>query len=158
MNPMNGTVLANNPIDEVENFLNLRSYATERRGSNEVVVAVQGKWNDMLIFFSFEENIAMIERLLESGVTPQPMQHATQGGVFEGMTFVLTGTLPTLTRALAEEIILSCGGKTSGSVSKKTSVVLAGESAGSKLEKAQKLGVEIIDEAEFLKRAQQTGA
>ena len=57
MNPMNGTVLANNPIDEVENFLNLRSYATERRGSNEVVVAVQGKWNDMLIFFSFEENM-----------------------------------------------------------------------------------------------------
>ena len=57
MNPMNGTVLANNPIDEVENFLNLRSYVTERRGSNEVVVAVQGKWNDMLNFFSFEENM-----------------------------------------------------------------------------------------------------
>lgn len=109
-------------------------------------------------FFSFEENIVMIERLLACGVTPQPMQRAAQGGVFDGMTFVLTGTLPTLTRAQAEEIILSCGGKTSGSVSKKTSVVLAGESAGSKLEKAQKLGVEIIDEAEFLKRAQQTGA
>ena len=59
MNPTNGTVLANNPIDEVENYLNLRSYATERRGSNEVVVAVQGKWNDMLIFFSFEENMRL---------------------------------------------------------------------------------------------------
>ena len=57
MNPTNGTILTSNPIDEVENFLNLRSYATERRGSNEVVVAVQGKWNDMLIFFSFEENM-----------------------------------------------------------------------------------------------------
>ena len=71
------------------------------------------------------------------------------------MTFVLTGTLPTLTRAQAEEIIQQNGGKASGSVSKKTSVVLAGENAGSKLEKAQSLGVEIIDEAEFLRRAGQ---
>ena len=106
-------------------------------------------------FFSFEENVAMIERLLESGVTPAPLAHAAQGGVFEGMTFVLTGTLPTLTRAQAEEIIQQNGGKASGSVSKKTSVVLAGENAGSKLEKAQSLGVEIIDEAEFLRRAGQ---
>ena len=63
---------------------------------------------------------------------------------------MLTGTLPTLTRAEAEEIIRKNGGKTSGSVSKKTSVVLAGESAGSKLTKAQSLGVRIMDEAEFL--------
>ena len=60
------------------------------------------------------------------------------------------GTLPTLTRAQAEEMIRQNGGKATGSVSKKTSVVLAGESAGSKLEKAQKLGVRIMDEAEFL--------
>ena len=72
------------------------------------------------------------------------------GDLFAGQTFVLTGTLPTLTRAQAEEIIRQNGGKTASSVSKKTSVVLAGESAGSKLEKAQKLGVRIMDEAEFL--------
>ena len=77
--------------------------------------------------------------------------------LFAGMTFVLTGTLPTLTRSEAEEIIRRNGGKAAGSVSKKTSVVLAGESAGSKLEKAKALGVRIMDEAEFLALVQQEG-
>ena len=70
---------------------------------------------------------------------------------FEGMTFVLTGTLPTFSRADASALIESYGGKVSGSVSKKTTFVLAGEDAGSKLTKAQALGVPVIDEAEFLK-------
>ncbi len=64
---------------------------------------------------------------------------------------MLTGTLPTLTRSAATEMIESCGGNSSRSVSKKTDYVLAGEDAGSKLAKAEKLGVAIIDEAEFLK-------
>jgi DNA ligase (NAD+) len=64
---------------------------------------------------------------------------------------VLTGTLPTLKREEAEQQILAAGGKVSGSVSKKTSYVLAGEEAGSKLEKARELGVAVIDEAEFLR-------
>lgn len=68
---------------------------------------------------------------------------------FRGQTFVLTGTLPTYTRDQAAQIIESFGGKVSGSVSKKTSYVLAGEAAGSKLTKAQELGVKIIDENEF---------
>jgi DNA ligase (NAD+) len=72
-------------------------------------------------------------------------------GPFAGRTFVLTGTLPTLTREQATAKIEALGGKTSGSVSKKTAYVLAGDEAGSKLEKAQKLGVKIIDEAEFLR-------
>ena len=72
-------------------------------------------------------------------------------GAFTGKTFVLTGTLPTLKREAAEQKILAAGGKVSGSVSKKTSFVLAGEEAGSKLEKAQALGVPVIDEATFLK-------
>ena len=65
------------------------------------------------------------------------------------MTFVLTGTLPTYTRSVAAEIIESLGGKVSGSVSKKTTYVLAGEEAGSKLDKANALGVTVIDEEEF---------
>ena len=68
---------------------------------------------------------------------------------FRGLTFVLTGTLPTYTRDQAAQIIESFGGKVSGSVSKKTAYVLAGEAAGSKLTKAQELGVKIIDEAQF---------
>lgn len=101
-------------------------------------------------FFADEENQAFVRRLLACGVRPQIHQQEEAGDLFAGMTFVLTGTLPTLTRAQAEEMIRKNGGKATGSVSKKTSVVLAGESAGSKLEKAQKLGVRIMDEAEFL--------
>ena len=101
-------------------------------------------------FFEDEENYAFVNRLLKLGVNPQSRAQEDAGTLFAGMTFVLTGTLPSLTRAEAEEIIRKNGGKTSGSVSKKTSVVLAGESAGSKLAKAQSLGVRIMDEAEFL--------
>jgi DNA ligase (NAD+) len=68
----------------------------------------------------------------------------------EGLTFVLTGTLPNLTREAAKEKIESAGGKVSGSVSKKTSYVVAGEEAGSKLDKANSLGVAVIDEAGLL--------
>ena len=72
-------------------------------------------------------------------------------GPFAGKTFVLTGTLPTLTREEATAKIEALGGKVSSSVSKKTDSVLAGDDAGSKLDKAQKLGVKIIDEKEFLR-------
>jgi DNA ligase (NAD+) len=68
----------------------------------------------------------------------------------EGLTFVLTGTLPTLTRELAKEKIESAGGRVSGSVSKKTSYVVAGQEAGSKLDKATSLGVAVVDEAGLL--------
>jgi len=78
-------------------------------------------------------------------------QPTAPAGPFAGKTFVLTGTLPTLTREEATAKIESLGGKVSGSVSKKTDFVLAGKEAGSKLDKAQKLGVKIISEAEFLK-------
>ena len=106
--------------------------------------------SSIIEYFADEENRAFVHALLDLGVAPQVHQQQETGDLFAGQTFVLTGTLPTLTRAQAEEIIRQNGGKTSGSVSKKTSVVLAGESAGSKLEKAQKLGVRIMDEAEFL--------
>ena len=77
-------------------------------------------------------------------------EEARAGGVFEGKTFVLTGTLPTLTRQQATEMIEKLGGKVSSSVSKKTDFVLAGEDAGSKLVKAQNLGVEVVSEEAFL--------
>ncbi len=75
----------------------------------------------------------------------------TKGEKLAGLTFVVTGTLPTMGRSEAQELIEKNGGKVSGSVSKKTSYVLAGEAAGSKLAKAQELGVPVLTEEEFLK-------
>lgn len=106
-------------------------------------------------YFADEENRRFVNRLLEAGVHPQMHAQQDAGTLFEGMTFVLTGTLPTLSRAQAQEMIRKNGGKATGSVSKKTSIVLAGESAGSKLDKARELGVRIIDEAQFLQMIEQ---
>ena len=99
-------------------------------------------------FFSLTETAEMIERLKKLGVNLKSLKEVTDTR-FAGLTFVLTGTLPTYTRSEASEIIEGFAGKVSSSVSKKTSYVLAGEEAGSKLEKAQKLGVKIISEEEF---------
>ena len=106
-------------------------------------------------YFADEENRRFVNRLLEAGVHPQMHAQQDAGTLFEGMTFVLTGTLPTLSRAQAQEMIRKNGGKATGSVSKKTSIVLAGESAGSKLDKARELGVRIIDEAQLLQMIEQ---
>lgn len=106
-------------------------------------------------YFADEENRRFVNRLLEAGVRPQMHAQQDAGTLFEGMTFVLTGTLSTLSRAQAQEMIRKNGGKATGSVSKKTSIVLAGESAGSKLDKARELGVRIIDEAQFLQMIEQ---
>ena len=106
-------------------------------------------------YFADEENRRFVNRLMEAGVHPQMHMQEDAGTLFEGLTFVLTGTLPTLSRAQAQEMIRKNGGKATGSVSKKTSIVLAGESAGSKLDKARELGVTIIDEAQFLSMIEQ---
>ena len=105
-------------------------------------------------YFSFEENRRMIAALLEAGVHPRETEKKT-GGVFEGMTIVVTGTLSGLSRKQAEDLIIENGGNAGSSVSKKTAFVVAGEAAGSKLTKAQQLGIEVIGEEEFLRRAQQ---
>ena len=102
-------------------------------------------------FFSFPENREMIARLLAAGVKPQEAAGKAEG-VFSGMSIVVTGTLPTLSRKDAEELIRSMGGTAAGSVSKKTAFVVAGEAAGSKLTKAESLGIEVIDEVELLRR------
>ena len=99
-------------------------------------------------YFAVEANRAMVERLKEVGLNTKSTKTAT-GDKFAGMTFVLTGTLPTYTRSAASEIIESLGGRVSSSVSKKTTYVLAGEDAGSKLDKANALGITVIDESQF---------
>ena len=102
-------------------------------------------------FFSFPENRELISRLLDAGLKPQEAQGQSEG-VFSGKSIVVTGTLPTLSRNEAEELIRRNGGTAASSVSKKTAFVVAGEKAGSKLTKAESLGIEIIDEAELLRR------
>ena len=101
-------------------------------------------------FFEEEQNLNLIEKLKNAGVNMQSLTENTDAdNRFEGLTFVLTGTLSEYSRKEVSDLIETFGGKTSSSVSKKTSYVLAGEEAGSKLVKAQSLGVQIISESEF---------
>lgn len=104
----------------------------------------------VLAFFAREGTADLLARLEKSGVNMQ-WTGEEKTTLLAGMTIVVTGTLPSLSRVQAEELIVKNGGKASGSVSKKTSYVLAGEAAGSKLTKANTLGVPVIDEAEFLR-------
>ena len=101
-------------------------------------------------FFHSQENENLLKDLEELGIKPISAEQP-KSNILNGQTFVLTGTLQNLTRDEASEIIKQHGGKTSSSVSKKTNFVLAGENAGSKLDKAQDLGVIILTEEEFLK-------
>lgn len=101
-------------------------------------------------FFHDEENIALLNKLKEANVNMAEEKTEKTSDKFQGLTFVLTGTLEAMGRSEASEIIQSLGGKASGSVSKKTSYVIAGANAGSKLTKAESLGVKIITEQEFL--------
>jgi len=97
-------------------------------------------------FFVNERNRALVDRFKDLGLT-MLAEKKVRTSTLEGLTFVLTGTLPTMTREAAKEMIESAGGKVSGSVSKKTNYLVAGEEAGSKLDKAQSLGVPVLDEA-----------
>ncbi len=101
-------------------------------------------------YFNEAETKTLIEKMKAAGVNMEA-EKTVSGGIFEGKTFVLTGTLPTLKRAEAQKMIEDNGGKVSGSVSKKTDFVVAGSEAGSKLEKAESLGIRVISEEEFLK-------
>lgn len=98
-------------------------------------------------YFRNESNISFVNRLLESGVSFE--ENEQKSGVFSGMRIVLTGSLPTYKRGEATKLIEDNGGEVASSVSKTVDLVLAGDDAGSKLEKAQKLGIKIIDEQEF---------
>ncbi|MBQ6594920.1 MAG: NAD-dependent DNA ligase LigA [Clostridia bacterium] len=103
-------------------------------------------------FFSDPDNVSMLERLSAAGVSPLAEAAAVQGGVLEGMTVVVTGTLETMSRQQAEEAVRASGGKAASSVSSRTSFVVAGTSAGSKLTKAVQLGIPVLTEDEFLQR------
>lgn len=120
---------------------------TAIRDIGEVTAAAVVEW------FADSRNHDLIERLRSAGLNfrSELYQPAAAAGPFAGKTFVLTGTLPNLTREQAAAKIEAAGGKVSGSVSKKTDFVVAGAEAGSKLEKAEKLGVKVVDEAEFLR-------
>ncbi len=127
-----------------------------RQAKSEDIAAIDG-FGDIMAesvadAFSQPDFNALIDALLAHGVKMEYTAKKAESARFSGMTFVLTGTLPTMKRDAAKALIESNGGKVSGSVSKKTSVVVAGEDAGSKLTKAESLGVEIIDEAELLRR------
>lgn len=101
-------------------------------------------------YFAEPKTVELIERMKAAGVN-MTAELKAEGGALEGNTFVLTGTFPTLKRSEAQKLIEEAGGKVSGSVSKKTSFVVAGESAGSKLDKAESLGITVISEEELLK-------
>ena len=102
----------------------------------------------VLKFFARPQSIELCEKLKAAGVLTEAVKEASSDK-FAGLTFVLTGTLPTLSRDEASEMIKAQGGKVAGSVSKKTSYVVAGDAAGSKLTKARDLGVTVIDEDEL---------
>jgi DNA ligase (NAD+) len=101
-------------------------------------------------FFTGEKNSAMVDALLTAGVMPSEASFEKPEGVLSGQTFVLTGTLANLSRQQAEEMIQRHGGAVASSVSRKTSFVLLGEKPGSKLQKAQALGIPTLDEKAFL--------
>lgn len=105
--------------------------------------------NSIIEFFMQEQTKDLIEKLKKAGVNMNCLEEESDDKRFEGKTFVLTGSLELFTRKEAEDIIEKLGGKTSSSVSKKTDYVLAGEDAGSKLTKAQSLGINIISETVF---------
>jgi DNA ligase (NAD+) len=108
-------------------------------------------------FFRNASSHRLLERLEAAGLTLTEPMAVTGTGPFSGKSLVLTGTLPTLSRAEATALVEAAGGRVTGGVSKQTDLVVAGAEAGSKLEKARALGIEIIDEAELLRRAGRAG-
>ena len=106
--------------------------------------------NNIFTYFRDSNNADFVQKLLDCGIEFEEKEE--KQGVFSGMKIVLTGSLPTYKRGEATKLIEDNGGEVASSVSKSVNLVLAGDDAGSKLEKAQKLGIEIIDEEEFKRR------
>lgn len=144
-----GKTVAKDLAEAFKNLENLRS------ADEEALLAVDSIGpriaESVIDFFSNEINNKIVDRLKEAGLQFEAEEKELASSILEGKKIVMTGTLPTLSRNEAKELIEKHGGKTASSVSKNTDFVLAGESAGSKLTKAQDLGVEILDENAFLK-------
>jgi DNA ligase (NAD+) len=119
----------------------------EVRGIGPTIAASVHAW--------FQDSVAqdLVRRLVAAGVNTTEPQSAPTGSALKGAVIVLTGTFPTLSRAEAGSVVEAAGGKVASSVSRKTTFVVAGTDAGSKLDKARELGVEVIDETELLRRA-----
>ena len=132
-----------------KNMENLRNASFEELSQIKDIGEVMA--NSIRTFFMQEQTIDLIKKLKEFGVNMESLEEETLDDRFDGKTFVLTGTLEQYTRQEATNIIEKFGGKISSSVSKKTDYVLAGDDAGSKLKKAQDLGIKIITEEEFIK-------
>ncbi len=136
--------------DLAEHFLTLKALLCAKEEEiNEIENIGPVVSRSIVEFFKQKENINFINKLLKNGVAVGQAKHRAKGK-FTGKTFVLTGTLSTMSRDEAKEKILALGGKVSGSVSAKTSYVVAGSDPGSKLDKAQSLDVSVLQEAEFL--------
>ena len=132
---------------------NLRNFDTLMNASSERLTQVEdiGEVSAECIrqFFAKEENRRLMERLKEAGLTMECLEEENEDARFAGLTFVITGTLPTMDRKDAAALIEKMGGKVTGSVSKKTTYLLAGERAGSKRKKAEELGIPVISEEEL---------
>ena len=143
-----GKVAAKDLAKRFQSLDSLRSAPREALLEMENVGEITA--NGIVEFFRDEENLREIQSLYDCGVTPFTETEKAEG-VFSGQSVVLTGTLEKYKRGQAQQLIEARGGVCQSAVTAKTTLVIAGESAGSKLEKAQKLGVKIIDEAEFLR-------
>jgi DNA ligase (NAD+) len=108
-------------------------------------------------FFHDTSGRRLVQRLAEAGLTLTEPTAIQGDGPLIGKSYVLTGTLPTLSRGEAAALVEGAGGRVTGSVSKKTDAVVAGDDAGGKLDKARTLGIEVIDEAELLRRVKRDG-
>ncbi len=128
------------------------------RASAEDILAVRGIGEiiaeAVVQYFADPSVKRLIEKLRRAGVNLEEPRQISAGGALSGMTVVITGTLPTLSRTRATELVEGAGGRVTSSVSKATSFVVAGADAGGKLEKARAIGTEIIDEATLLDRIQ----
>ena len=141
-----GKKTAKDFADEFKSIEELKNASEERLLQIPEVGDIIAK--DVADYFRSVNNLTEIDLLLELGVKPN-VQNNVKQGVFSGEKVVLTGSLSSFTRSQASKLIEERGGETQSSVSKSTTIVLAGESAGSKLDKAKKLGIKIIDEEEF---------
>ena len=138
-----------------QRFASLEELSTTPQKDLEKLESVGPEVASKIIqFFAEPKNSEAAHRLYEE-IGPAPVKAKGASRLFAGLTIVFTGELKNLTRPQAEEKVRDLGAKATGSVSKKTGLVVAGPGAGSKLEKARKLGVEVIDEEEFLKRLRQ---